>query len=459
VPEGLRLVLDPSVRRTDGGSVLIGGAPATLLRLSPAGRKVVDRLVGGAQVPPGGSENSLARRLLDLGMAHPRPPAAGRPSVTVVIPVRDDPAGLAATLARIGLPADVVVVDDGSVDAQAVRRAAAAAPVPARVLRIERAEGPAAARNLGWQATPAEIVVFVDANCEPRDGWLEGLVAHLADPTVAAAAPRVVALAAPGSPRWLHAYEERRSPLDLGAAEATVRPRGRVAYVPAAALAVRRTTLEAIGGFDPTLRWGEDVDLVWRLTAAGWTVRYVPRVIVGHPVRPTLRAVLRQRFDYGASAAPLAARHGSAAAPVAASGWSLVAWWFAATRRPLPALGLVGGSGAALAASLTGLRHPGLEAGRLAVLGHLHAGRLVAAACRRTWWPLTLLAALAVPRIRPAAVALAVVPPLLERRPQGLALPAWLALRLADDVAYGTGVWAGAVRARSLAALRPHLTR
>jgi hypothetical protein len=57
-------------------------------------------------------------------------------------------------------------------------------------------------------------------------------------------------------------------------------------------------------------------------------------------------------------------------------------------------------------------------------------------------------------------LAAATVPLLVEwvqERP-GLDPARWLAVRLADDVAYGAGVWAGCGRARSLAALVPDLS-
>ena len=45
-----------------------------------------------------------------------------------------------------------------------------------------------------------------------------------------------------------------------------MRPGSPVAYVPTAALVVRRSALEALDGFDEALAVGEDVDFVWRLT-------------------------------------------------------------------------------------------------------------------------------------------------------------------------------------------------
>src|SRR5581483_6057065 len=158
-------------------------------RLTPAGRALVDRLAGGEPVPPSTAAQALARRLLDAGLAHPRPPApAPPPDLAVVIPVRDDPDGLIATLASLARPgapvASTVVVDDASRGAQ---------PLPplgrchgAAVIRRAVQGGPAAARNDGWRATTAELVAFVDADCEPGPGWLDVLLPHFSDPLVAA---------------------------------------------------------------------------------------------------------------------------------------------------------------------------------------------------------------------------------------------------------------------------------
>jgi GT2 family glycosyltransferase len=73
-----------------------------------------------------------------------------------------------------------------------------------------------------------------------------------------------------------------------------------VPYVPSAALIVRTPVR-----FDETLRYGEDVDLIWRLLDQGHRVIYDPGVVVLHHEAD----VVKRRFRYGTSAAPLAARH------------------------------------------------------------------------------------------------------------------------------------------------------
>jgi hypothetical protein len=85
---------------------------------------------------------------------------------------------------------------------------------------------------------------------------------------------------------------------------------------------------------------------------------------------------------------------------------------------------------------------------RLAGLGTLSAGRQLAGAVTRAWWPIALGAALVSRRARRAVVAAAIVPPLIDYVHQRPALdPArYLILRLADDAAYGLGLWQGAPR-------------
>lgn len=454
----MALALDAATRRIDGGTVLVGGAPLRLLRLSAAGVRLVDRLEDGEPVPDSAAAQRLARRLLDSGMAHPLPAGAPRPygpgDVAVVVPTHDRPEGLARTLERLGSVGEVVVVDDGSADAAAT--AAVAISAGARLLRHRRSRGPAAARNAGWRATDAPVIAFVDADVEPSRGWLTPLLGHLADEAVAAVAPRVAPLVPPGTPGWLAAYERVRSPLDLGPLEAPVRPGSRVAYVPTATLVVRRSALADLGGFDEAMTHGEDVDLVWRLAARGATVRYEPAAVVRHPVRPSLGAWLRQRYDYGSSAPPLAARHAGAVAPLTVSGWSAAAWALVLAGAPVGGLALGAATTAALAPKLRSLRHPVWEAIRLAGLGNLVAGRQVADALHRAWFPLAVALA-ANRRSRLALAAVLVVPPLLERAERGPALGPgrWVALRFADDLAYGAGLWARSLGDRTTAALRP----
>jgi mycofactocin system glycosyltransferase len=379
----------------------------------------------------------------------------------VVIPVRDDPAGLAASLDAIEGVASVIVVDDGSRPAVTAAQAGTAT-----LLRRLTAGGPAAARNIGWKEAATDIVVFLDADCIPVEGWLEGLLPHFADPDVVAVAPRIRSRAGAATPGWLAAYERRRSSLDLGALEAPVRPGSVVSYVPTAALAVRRQALVQADGFDEALRFGEDVDLIWRLAKGGGRIRYEPSVSVSHPTRKSTAAWLRQRFQYGRSAAALASRHGRDVAPAAMNAWSAAAWALALAGYPGQAAAVVLLTSAALARRAGPDRPTARTLARLALAGHARAGLSLAGAVRRAWLPPALVAAAAAHRHRPgslaraAVVAALTVPPAAEwlTTPDDAGLIPWVVLALADDLAYQAGVWTGCVSARSPDALLPRLS-
>jgi mycofactocin system glycosyltransferase len=461
LPAGFGVALDPRLRRLEEGRVLIGGTPLRLLRLSDAGARTLDRLVSGATVPAGGAAGRLARHLVAAGMAHPRPPRGPRAAATVavVVPVRDRPDGLARALAGVGPVGELLVVDDGSVDAGAAARAAALAG--ARLVRHHRPRGPAAARNTGLRATTAPLVAFVDSDCELAPGWLEGLLPHLDDPVVGLVAPRVTAPDPTPGDGVLARYERVRSPLDMGPFESSVAAGTAVPYVPAAVLLVRREAALALGGFDEAMRVGEDVDFVWRLGAAGWAARYEPAVRAVHAPRTRPADWLRRRAAYGSSAAALSQRHPGRLAAVRLSPGAAAGWGLLLLGRPGPALGLAALGTLRLGRRLQPLDHRWREAARLGATGHAATGRVLAEQVVRTWWPAALAAALLSRRARRTLALCVLLPPLAEwwnRRPP-LDPARYSALRLADAAAYGAGVWAGCARERTLGPLLPRLER
>jgi mycofactocin glycosyltransferase len=426
-----RYVRDSSWRSPGDGRLVIAGSPLRFFRLSTGGAAVVEMALTGEQ-PDTDVVKQLLDRFVDAGALHPVN-AVGPftpADVTVVMPVH----GRVPT-APTGLR--TIVVDDASTPP--VGEVAGAT-----VLRLDVNVGPGEARNAGLAHVVTPLVVFLDDDVVTADpGWLAPLLAHLADPKVALVAPRV--MGAPGD-GLLARYEERHSPLDLGTEPARIAAGTRVSYVPAAALVCRTDVVRAVGGFATELRVGEDVDLVWRLADAGYRCRYEPAVVVGHRPRSTWAGWWRQRVGYGRSAAPLARRHHGALAPVRTSGWSIAVWALAAARRPWLALAVAAGTVGALHRKLRDV--PPAETARLVMRGHLGAGRQFAAAFTRVWWPITFAVAIVSRRARWVVASALAVRIASARSP----------IALADDVAYGTGVWAGALRERTLAPLTPQVT-
>jgi len=448
-PAGLWIDLDADTKQlTD--DVLFGGSPARVLRLNAAGVRALAELRAGPVSSRAAA--TLARRLTDAGLAHPRPAPADL-DVTVVIPVLDRAAELERCLAAAGRDHPVLVVDDGSADPSAVE--AVCARHDAKLVRRDVNGGPGPARNTALGLVGTEFVAFLDSDCVPPPGWITALGGHFADPLVVAVAPRISEDSAGASP------------LDLGDRPARVAPLTRVAYVPTAALVVRRVALFPNGreapcdGFDESMRYGEDVDLVWRLVGSGGRIRYEPSVSVAHTAPGSRGGRLRRRFHYGTTAAPLTRRHPGAVAPLVLQPWPTLVIGAVLARRPMVALAAFATSTSLLARRLRthGLPTRGLvraNAGGVVQTG-LGVGR---------WGAQFAAPALAVaiargsPWRRIVAAALLVAPPLADwarRRPPESAVR-YVAATIADQAAYGAGVWTGCARERRFAAVLPTVT-
>lgn len=467
LPYGFVVTLDRHARVLDGGRALLGGHPTRLMRLSPrarpllTGRRLHVRDTAGAV---------LADRLLETGLAHPdlaAPLNWPQLSCSFVIPVRDRPRQLDRLLAGIRAQANatVIVVDDASHRPDLI--ATVTVRHGARLIPLTTNLGPAGARNAGLRHVTTPYVAFVDSDIVLGTGTIPTLLRHFADPAVVMAVPRITGLSTPDSDRWLGRYEHLRSSLDLGRNPAAVRPGTPVSWVPSACMVVRTAALVAVGGFDASMRVGEDVDLCWRLTRAGHRIRYEPSTQAAHEHRTDLTDWFRRKVTYGTGAHSLALRHPEHIAPAVLAPWSaaLLIAVLAQRRWSLPAAaGIAAVATARNADKLKTIAHPLRHAARLTVLGSVSALTQGAALLTRHWWPLTAVGCLASRRIRRAA-AVAVLTDItletLEHRSTTTRLdPArYAAARRLDDLAYGSGVWLAAFRGRSTAVLRPRIVR
>ena len=230
--------------------MLLGGAPPRMLRLAPAGRAL---LAGGGFTVTDATSAALARRLLDGGVAHPVPDARRRaraggrhrrdpgqgprptPSPACSPRSRRDLGRRDRRRRRVGRSRPRC-----GARRRGARRAA--------VLRHATPRGPAAARNAGLAAAthPAGRLPRLRRRARARAGS-QPLLAHLADPAVGLVAPRIVALPAGHAAGWAATRPCGRRSTSARTRPLVV-PRSRVAYVPSAALLVRRAAVGA--GFD-----------------------------------------------------------------------------------------------------------------------------------------------------------------------------------------------------------------
>jgi glucosyl-dolichyl phosphate glucuronosyltransferase len=190
---------------------------------------------------------------------------------------------------------NVIVVDNNSNDdtRDVVTARVAAYPVPLRYL-FEPKQGKSNALNTGLAATSASLIVFTDDDVRVSERWLEASCRPMIDDAaVDYTGGPVLPIWERPRPEWL---DDRRSDLwgtlailDYGRERFVFEDRRRVPL--GANMAVRRTLIDRIGGFDPKLgRTGnsllgqEQAEFFCRSRAIGARGVYVPEASLHHHV-------------------------------------------------------------------------------------------------------------------------------------------------------------------------------
>lgn len=191
---------------------------------------------------------------------------------------------------------ETIVVSDGSTDRT---HQIAQKFEGVRLIVLERNGGLSNARNVAARAAQGEIVAYIDDDAYPDPYWLHYLAhsfrttghAGIGGPNIPPPGACWIADCVANSPG---------GPTHVLLSDTTAE------HIPGCNMAFRRDALLNVGGFDPTfVIAGDDVDLCWRLQAAGFTLGFSPAALVWHHRRNSARAYLRQQRNYGRAEAML----------------------------------------------------------------------------------------------------------------------------------------------------------
>jgi GT2 family glycosyltransferase len=204
--------------------------------------------------------------------------------------VRSVPAAVEAATKAGDLP--VVVADDGSTD-DSIEFLCRAFP-GVKVLALPR-RGFGATCNASVAAAETDVAVLLNNDVVVTPGFLEPLLADLAQPDVFAVGCRFLnpdgslthALGNRTSGRWqsgLLQVEHETRPERLDHTCPQLYPNG-------GGMAFWRDKWQALGGFDPLYHpfYWEDVDLGYRAWGRGWRVLYEPASVVYHDQGSTMK--------------------------------------------------------------------------------------------------------------------------------------------------------------------------
>lgn len=184
---------------------------------------------------------------------------------------------------------ELIVCDNGSTDDTRAVATAYSDSVPGlQVIDASAVRGPGSARNAGAHAAGAPLLAFCDADDVVADDWLAVMRAALADATLVTGRPRRLEFnSRPEDPQYF-SWGIYRVPY--------------FPYLPGAGagnMGVHRDAFLAVGGFDTSLRTGEDLDLCWRMQLAGHVLVEEPAAVVTVSNREGLPATIKQTFAYG----------------------------------------------------------------------------------------------------------------------------------------------------------------
>ncbi|WP_211223153.1 glycosyltransferase [Propionicicella superfundia] len=258
----------------------------------------------------------LSRAAAGLPHGDEVPSPATSPSITVIICTRDRVDSLASALASVRdldyEDYDIVVVDNAS-PTPATADYVRSLGDPRIRLVSEPVPGLSRARNTGLRAARGEIVAYTDDDVVVDRLWLRGLVAGFDRGDVEC----VSGLVPTGELRtrtqmwfdrrvsWSDATSVRMFRLDEPPADNPLFPFRVGDFGTGASFAVRRETLQRLGGFDEALGvgtptgGGEDIDMFVRILLDGGGLVVEPSAVVWHRHRDDIPALRKQAVGYG----------------------------------------------------------------------------------------------------------------------------------------------------------------
>ena len=162
--------------------------------------------------------------------------------------------------------------------------------------------------NVGLAASQGARVIFLNNDTEVQPGWMEPLLAPLADPEVMGSQPKL--LYPDGKVQCVGVVFSGKTPLgypiyvDEAADSPLVAQNRRFRAITGACFAMRAADFAAVGGFDPIFINGqEDIDLCYRLGHGRHVFEYAAGSTVTHHEGRTKgrgRFIIHNRYSYTA---------------------------------------------------------------------------------------------------------------------------------------------------------------
>ncbi|MFC1657467.1 glycosyltransferase [Candidatus Moduliflexota bacterium] len=215
----------------------------------------------------------------------------------VIIPVKNERAGLEALeeslRSQTRVPDEVIFVDGGSTDGtlEFLR------DLPGRdsLFMVHEVPGayPGAARNAAVENTSADIVLQIDGGNLPNDAWVE----NLCEPIERGKADYVVG-GIRMMPIWKNLLGMRVNVAEIYGASLFDRFQDQENVGGGSCVAYRRRVWQNVGGFPPSLRYGEDKIFAAKVRESGIRTAFAADAWICWQIGPRLFDVLARQVRY-----------------------------------------------------------------------------------------------------------------------------------------------------------------
>jgi cellulose synthase/poly-beta-1,6-N-acetylglucosamine synthase-like glycosyltransferase len=189
---------------------------------------------------------------------------------------------------------EIIVVDGCSKDATVK----IAQKYPVKVVSVPL--NAPAAYNYAMTMVSNDVLGFIDSDAKVEKEWLNKLVTHLDDPQVAGVSG--------GIETWNTENAWARS-IGYDLKNRYDRLKKYVVRVATMNLLLKKSVIEAVGGFDENLPSQYDTDLGFRITSRGYKILFEPNAKCYHFNRSTVSGYFRQQLQYGKNTTKLYLKH------------------------------------------------------------------------------------------------------------------------------------------------------
>jgi succinoglycan biosynthesis protein ExoA len=221
------------------------------------------------------------------------------PFISIVVPVLNEEKNLPRlfkSFEKLTYPKnnyEIVIIDGGSTDKTVEIAKNFGAKIYKNPLKLR-----GAGCQIGIEKALGEYIFFTDADCEVPFNWIEGLVKYLnknkiagvggpnqtpkSDSDFSKAVGEVILLLTKGGARYGFSSKKVVEIFHNSGCNA----------------AYKKKAIIEVGGFNKSLVTCEDEELDFRIREKGYTLLYVPNVLVDHYRRPTYKKIFEQARRY-----------------------------------------------------------------------------------------------------------------------------------------------------------------